>query len=421
MVTVLHVSATDNVGGSGRAAYRIHTGLHACGVRSRMLVGSKATNDPDVAVLRSAPVRVADRVIGKTLDRFGYQYLGYPSTFFLAHHPWFRAADVIQLYNTHGGYFNHLALPLLSRRKPIVWRLSDLWPMTGHCTFDERCGDPRFGGRCQNLTTYPAIPRDTSQALWRAKRWAYARSHLTIVAPTQWMARMVQESPLLGRFPVHVIPNGVDTEVFHPIPKCEARRALDLPDQPTVLFGANDLTEERKGASALREAIARLASNRQGPATLLTIGSGSIAWTPPSPFVLRTLGRIDDDAQLAIAYSAANVFVAPATADQLPNTILESMACGTPVVACAVGGIPEAVIHRETGYLAQPNDSSDIACGIVELCADRAFAGACGERSRERMVRDHALAGQTQRYIDLYTTLGRAGTGYERAQRTPSR
>lgn len=402
-MTILHISATDNRGGSGRAAYRIHRGLRARGVRSRMLVGQRTTDDPDIAPLRSTPLRAVDRIVGKTLDRFGYQYLGYPSTLVLPRHPWFREADVVQLYNTHGGYFNHLALPLLSRRKPIVWRLSDLWPMTGHCTFDAHCGSSKFGGRCPNLKTYPALPRDTAATLWRAKQWAYDRSQLTIVAPTQWMARMAQESPLLGRFPVHVIPNGVDTVIFHPMSKVEARRALGIPiDRPTICFGANNLDEPRKGAHEFTAALARLAPGLRPLVTVLTIGSGRREWRAPAPFVTHTLGHLSDDAALAQAYAAADVFVAPAIADQLPNTILESMACGTPVAAFAVGGIPEAVTHRETGYLAKPGDAADLARGIELLCTDPAFATACVEHGRRRTVHDFAFDQQTQRYLRLY-------------------
>lgn len=406
-MTILHISATDNRGGSGRAAYRIHTGLRAHGVRSRMLVGQRTTDDPDVAPLRSTSLRVVDRIVGKTLDRFGYQYLGYPSSFLLPRNPWFREADVVQLYNTHGGYFNHLALPWLSRGKSVVWRLSDLWPITGHCTFDERCGDPQHGGHCPNTATYPAIPRDTSAMLWRAKQWAYDRSQLTIVAPTRWMARMSQESPLLGRFPVHVIPNGVDTAIFHPMSKVGARRALGIPiDQPTICFGANNLDEPRKGARELTAALTRLASNFRQPVTVLTIGSGGREWRAPAPFVTYTLGHLSDDVALAQAYAAADVFVAPAIADQLPNTILESMACGTPTVAFAVGGIPEVIRHRETGMLAAYGDAAGFASGIHTFLDDAALTSACGARARALIESGYTDRHQVEQFLGLYTHVG---------------
>lgn len=406
-MTILHISATDNVGGSGRAAYRLHTGLRAQGVRSRMLVGQYMTNDPDVALLRSTPLRALDRAIGKTVDHFGYQYLAYPSTFALPLHPWFRAADVVQLYNTHGGYFNHLALPMLSARKPIVWRLSDCWPMTSHCPFDVRCGNPTFGGRCPNPATYPALARDVTDVLWRAKRWAYAHSQLTIVAPTQWMARMVRESPLLGRSPMYVIPNGVDTEVFRPMPKLGARRALGIPvDQPTICFGANTLDEPRKGAHEFTAALARLASGLRQLVTVLTIGSGGREWRAPAPFVTYTLGHLSDDVALAQAYAAADVFVAPAIADQLPNTILESMACGTPTVAFAVGGIPEVIRHRETGMLAASGDAAGFASGIHTFLDDAALTSACGARARALIESGYTDRHQVEQFLGLYTHVG---------------
>jgi glycosyltransferase involved in cell wall biosynthesis len=143
---------------------------------------------------------------------------------------------------------------------------------------------------------------------------------------------------------------------------------------------------------------------------VLTIGGGGQHWQAPPPFMTHALGRLSDDAALARAYAAADVFVAPALADQLPNTILESMACGTPVVAFAVGGILEAVTHRETGYLAQPKDAADLAHGIELLCTDTALARACAERGRHRMVQDFILALQTQRFLECYKHCSESGS-----------
>ena len=133
MLNVLHISTSDNLGGSGRAAYRIHTGLKNLGVRSRMLVGMKVTNDPDVDLIaRGAFIQTLDDWSNRITGRLSYQYLFSPSSITLLRRPWVREADVVQLYNSHGGYFSHTVLPLLSRRRPVVWRLSDMWPRTGH-------------------------------------------------------------------------------------------------------------------------------------------------------------------------------------------------------------------------------------------------------------------------------------------------
>src|SRR6185503_11005119 len=120
-LSVLHISDTDKVGGSGRSAYRIHSGLRRLGVRSRMLVRDKATKDDDVQRVQSAKVRPFDRASYHLFERLSLQYLFYPSSFLLKWHPWFKEADVLQLFNTHDNYFSHTALPLLSRHRPIVW------------------------------------------------------------------------------------------------------------------------------------------------------------------------------------------------------------------------------------------------------------------------------------------------------------
>ncbi|HEV2761363.1 MAG TPA: hypothetical protein VGV38_00110 [Pyrinomonadaceae bacterium] len=134
-MNVLHISTTDNLGGSGRSAYRVHTGLRRLGVRSRMLVGTKATDDPEVDLIAGRRLGKLDEAFNRLTGRLSWQYLFYPSSLALLRHPWLRAADVVQLYNTHGGYFSHTVLPLVSRRRAVVWRLSDMWPMTGHCAY----------------------------------------------------------------------------------------------------------------------------------------------------------------------------------------------------------------------------------------------------------------------------------------------
>jgi glycosyltransferase involved in cell wall biosynthesis len=399
MLNVLHISQTDAGGGSARSAYRIHEGLAGLGHGSRMLVGEKRTADPRVRrIKRNLAWRGADRISAEVLDRLSLQYLFYPSSFGVAIDPWFRAADVVQLYNTHGSYFSHTALPLLSRLKPVVWRLSDMWPVTGHVAYSYDCERWRFGcGACPYLAEYPSLGRDTTAFLWRVKESVYKRSRLTIVATSSWSEAVARESPLISRFDVRRIPNGIDVDCFRPQDKRAARSALGLAeDRATVLFSALDLADRRKGGSYLTEALERLADL---DLQLVTVGGG--AGLPGAI----SLGSITDDRTLALAYCAADVFALPTIAENLPNTAIESLACGTPCVAFATGGVPDAVRHLETGALAPTGDARQFADAIRLLIEDDPLRARLGVRAREIAEAEYSSELQAQRFADLYEEL----------------
>jgi glycosyltransferase involved in cell wall biosynthesis len=413
VTSVLHLSTWDNRGGSGRAAYRLHAGLRRLGLRSRMLVAFRQTGDPDVRILGGRRLGRLDRACGRVVDATGLQYLWYPSSLALPRHPWVREADVIQVFNTHGGWLSHRALAPLSRGRPLVWRLSDMWALTGHCGYAYECERWRTGcGACPHLDEYPRLPWDTSALLWRVKRRVYAASRLVLVAPTAWLAGLARTSPLLGRFPVHVIPNGLDLERFRPRPRAEARARLGLPARgPMLFFGAASVTDARKGAAYLAEALARLGDGLAARLTLLVGGAGGEGWRPPGPFTVHRLGFVDDDERLALAYAAADVFVLPTVAENLANAILESLACGTPVVAFAVGGVPEAVRHLETGYLAAPRDAGALAAGIRRLLEDDEARATMARRARGVAEAEYGLDLQARRFARLYDDVLRGRRG----------
>lgn len=401
--SVLHISTTDNLGGSGRSAYRVHKGLKQLGVLSRMLVGVKVTNDDDIQTISRNWMRKADRLFDRALGRLSLQYLFYPSSFHLLRHEWFQESDLVQLYNTHGNYFSHTALPLISRRRPVVWRLSDMWPMTGHCAYSFDCDRWRTGcGSCPILSDPPELYRDTTAMLWRVKRWTYERSRITIVAPSKWIAGLAAQSPLLSRFKIQVIPNGLDIDVFKPTPREEARRSLGLSsNEKVILFAAQSLKDPRKGARLMQTALGRLAEN-ENDLTLLLLGKSGEDLELPRSVRVKILGSIDDDRELARIYSAADVFVLPTLAENLPNGALESMACGTPPVTFDVGGCREAVRHMETGYLATYADATDLAHGLHLLLGDRDLRHQLGARSREIARAEYSLDLQAKRFHSLY-------------------
>jgi glycosyltransferase involved in cell wall biosynthesis len=269
-INVLHISESDAAGGAARTAYKLHGGLNARGHRSRMLVGRKVTADAGVRRLkRNLGWRGIDRLTGGLLDRLDLQYVFYPSSFGVARDVWFREADLVQLHNLHGSYFSYTALPWLTRRRPTVWLLQDQWAMTGHVAYSLDCERWREGcGSCPYLGEYPRLRRDTTALLWRLKRGAYRRSRLTLIVPSRWMLELVQASPLLARFPVHRIPHGVDTDVFRPMPKLEARRHLGLPeDRPVVLFSASDLNERSPEWTTRRCSRSPAEGSRRGAST----------------------------------------------------------------------------------------------------------------------------------------------------------
>lgn len=395
---VLHLCIADDIGGAARSAYKIHTGVRALGVPSRMLVAFRFTDDPDVRSFRPRAWRAVDKVF-RQLDRaMSVHSLLVPSTAWLLAHPWLAWADVVQLYNLHGGWISQLVLPLIARHKRVIYRLSDMWAMTGHCAFSAGCERFRIGcGRCPHLDDYPSLPRDTTALNWRIKDWLYRHSRVELVAPSTWIERLARESPLLGRFPVVRIPNGIDLATFAPTPKTLARRELGLQADATIVLFSG--TEARKGGALLALARERLAAAGV-PALFVTVGHDQSGES--SRIDALHLGQITDDRKLALVYSAADIFALPARADNLPNTILEAFACGTPAVSFDVGGIGDAVRHLETGYLARPGDVGDLAAGLASLARDPALRRKLGDNALALARSEFSLATQGERFAALY-------------------
>ena len=214
---------------------------------------------------------------------------------------------------------------------------------------------------------------DLNRQVWEAKRRAWARQRFTIVSPSRWLAACAQQSVLFTDAAVHVIPNPLDTvNTWRPIPRDVARVALRLPlDKKLILTGADGgLINPYKGGDLLRISLARVVTRQSGDVELIIYGQGEPATGETWPCPVHWLGVVRDDRVLALAYSAADVMVVPSRQDNLPNTAVEAQACGTPVVAFDIGGLPDIVIHRESGWLAKPFDTEDMAKGVLWVLGD---------------------------------------------------
>lgn len=401
---VLHFSAADTEGGSARSAYRIHSGLRARGHASRMLVGLRRSDDPDVdTVWQGRAGRLANRLVDEATRRVGLEYAWFPSTRRVLSHPWVQRARVFNLYNTHGGYFETGMLRTLSSRAPIVWRLSDMWPLTGHCAYAGACERWRTGcGECPDLATWPPLGRDSTARLWRMKERLYRDCRITVVAPSSWTERLAKESPLLGRFPVHRVPNGIDTGMFRPADRAAARAALGVDQGASViLFVAHGLDgNDRKGSE---DAIAALGLLGPRPGTVVLLaGQGGGSWVERVPMPVTRLGFIAEDARLAQAYACADLLLVPSRVENLPNVVLEAFACGLPAVAANAGGMRDAVRHLETGWLAPVGAAQGLAEGLRRLLDDPGLRLRLGTNARALALKEFDRALEIDRIEALY-------------------
>lgn len=403
---VLHISTYDNKGGSGRSAYRIHSELRSNAVNSKMLVSKKGTKDPDVDYISKDWMKLIDLTCREISKGLSLQDIFYPSSFHLLTHQWFREADIVQLYNLHGDYFTHIVLPLIHKYKPIVWRLSDMWPLTGHCAYSYECERWKSGcGNCPYLGEYPGLRRDTTAFLWRLKyRLIDKLQRMVIVAPSLWIKKRAEESPILRKFPIYHIPNGIDCAIFKEKDKKKAREFLGLDkDAKVILFISQHFTEdERKGGKYLHEALSLLDKATKRDVTLLIVGECNKEDLNKFPLRVSHIGYVNSHELLVNLYASSDIMVLPTLAENLPNTILESMACGTPVVAFDVGGISEAVVHMRTGYLAKLKDTQDLSNGIKLLLTESGLLNDMRVYGRKLIEDRFTKEKEVQNFLNLY-------------------
>jgi glycosyltransferase involved in cell wall biosynthesis len=410
-IKITHVNTHDSGGGAARAAYRLHRGLVASGIDSRMRVRYGDTEDDLV-------------ITGASLSARALQALHCKFSSF-AHRHWRTANPVYHSFGQHGAglveelnasdadLLNlHWVAEMLSvkdigkLKKPIVWTLHDMWAFCGgeHLSPDDEKTRFRLGYRTDNRPSGEAGP-DLNQRTWQAKRRKWARQRFTIVTPSQWLARCARESVLFSQSPVQVIPNCLDTaNTWRPIPRDAACVVLGLPsDKKIIMFGAyGGLAEHIKGGDLLRETIFQLVENSKNIYELLIFGEEKPNDADGWPCQVHWLGAVRDDRILAQAYSAADVMVVPSRQDNLPNTAIEAQACGTPVAAFNVGGLPDIVTHRETGWLSMPFDTADLAAGLAWLLEDSERLAIISAAARNHAVSQFSESVVSAKYLELY-------------------
>lgn len=406
-MNILQINFSDlhQGGGGAIAMYRLHQGLKSLGLNSHILCHRKTLSTAESTLHPSATRN--DRLLQRFTQRLGLNDIHNLSTFRIKDLDIYQQADILNFHIIHSNYFNYLALPELTRTKPAVFTLHDMWAFTGHCAYSFGCDRWQQGcGHCPDLSIAPSVRRDATHWEWQLKQWAYKNSKLAIVTLSKWLTTLAQQS-LLSTLPIYHIPNGLDTTLYRPLDRHQCRQMLHLPnDRPILLYVAANPADPRKGFDLLLKALDRISLNLQSELLLLVMGSrkGEGLLQNLGVEVIH-IGYVEYEPLKVLLYSAADLFIFPTRADNLPLVIQESLACGTPIVSFDVGGVPDMVKPQQTGYLAEPENAEDLAHGITQLLGDDVLRAQLGDRSRQWAEAEYALPIQAQRYQTVYQEL----------------
>ncbi len=315
-------------------------------------------------------------------------------------------SDIVHLHWVNFGFLSVNSLKqLFDTNKPIVWTLHDMWAFTGGCHHSGTCQNYQIScGNCVQFLKNPS-DSDLSNQVWRHKKEAFEGANLTIVTCSDWLGQRAKQSSLFKNLRVETIPNPIDIELFSPIPKSEARTQLGLdPSKNYVLFAAMRVSAVGKGFSYFKESLAILEKQNLKNTELLIFGQSAGLESENLPFKINTLGYLDSPEKIVLAYAAASMFVIPSLEENLPNTIMESLACGTPVVGFEVGGIPEMIDHQQNGYLATYKSADSLAEGINWILQNTDYQKLC-DNARQKVVNNYSESVVAKRYVALYESL----------------
>ncbi|MBF2066314.1 MAG: glycosyltransferase family 4 protein [Calothrix sp. C42_A2020_038] len=412
-MNILLINTSDISGGAARSAYRLHEGLRSIHVKSQMLVQEKYSDDKTViapklrfsqAIARAKlsfdnlPLKLCPQYNNGS---FSLQWL--PDKILSRVNQ--LQPDVINLHWVSGAYMQVETLAKL--KQPLVWTLHDMWAFTGGCHYNQECNHYTTScGTCPQLGSDRKW--DLSYLMWQRKAKAWKNLDLTIVTPSNWLAKCALASSLFKNRRVEVIPYGLNTQKYRPINQQFARDLLKLPnDKQLILFGALQASsDKRKGFHLLQGALHELSSTEwKNKIELVVFGPSQSENSTNFGFKSHNLGTLNDDLSLALAYSAADAFIAPSIQDNLPNTVMEALACGTPSVAFDIGGMPDMIEHQKNGYLAQPFKIGDLANGIIWVLENPERHQKISRRAREKTEREFTLEIQARRYLSIFESL----------------
>ena len=433
MTKVLFINTSDTNGGAARAAVRIIHGVKQYGVEAKMLVKNKQSASTDIVSLKhfiptcklyGALDWVATKFKNKWQHLLWRPYRKTKENIFLSDLRSTRIHGALQRLDydiLHLHWINQRFIKLqdLPKDKPIVWTLHDSWPFCGVCHYFLDC--TRYQSHCGDCPfLHSGKDNDLAYRVFEEKMRAYKDLNLHIVTPSRWLGECAKQSALLGQFPVTVIPNCLDTDVYRPLTEQELKEhqdavILNYPAignvlaekayKPMILYGAvNAATDKIKGFKYLLEALRTLDS--QGFEANLVVFGASQSDLPMEfeHISVSFLGYVSNTDTLVTLYNMADVMVVPSLTEVFGQTASEALACSTPVVCFKTTGIQEVVDHKINSYQAAFEDSDDLATGI-RWCLDNNHDGKLSQAAREKVLREYTIERVGERYAELYKVI----------------
>ncbi|MCR4853250.1 MAG: glycosyltransferase family 4 protein [Prevotella sp.] len=411
---VLIVNTSERTGGAAVAANRLMVALNNNGVKARMLVRDKSTDDLLVSqwgggwrgqwnfLLERLSVWLRLRLRRKHLWDLDVACAGTDITSTRE----FQEADVVHLHWVNQGMLSLKDIRrILDSGKRVVWTMHDMWPATAICHLTMECR--QFTTGCCRCPYLPGggSDNDLSAKTWRRKQKMLEGRQITFVACSEWLASEARESALLKGQRVVSIPNPIDTSIFRPADKVASRQKLGLPtDMKLILFVSQRVTNRNKGMDYLAKACESICEHQPQLAqqtALVVLGGHAEEVKSTFPMKVFPQGYVSDPRRIAALYNASDLFVLPSLSENLPNTIMEAMACGVPCVGFRTGGIPEMIDHKKNGYVANYRDADDLANGLTWVLSE-ADAEALSKDALHKVGRCWSQSSVAKRYIEVY-------------------
>ena len=405
---ILHINTEANKGGAAIACNRLNEALNNNGIISKKFNSDSLSSFDNKRIFFNLALEKVLFLCYQASSNIRFKFSNPLFGIDITKQVDFSDVDIIHFHWINNGFLSLRSLKKIAElKKPIVWTFHDMWAFTGGCFHSRECENFKtVCGNCFYLKNPSS--NDLSAKIHKQKQEIFSSLNIHVVACSNWLGARAEQSSLFHEKKISVIPNSINVDVYKPINQIGLRHSLKLPENKfLILFAAVNLLDERKGIYYLEEAINKLFllyPELNENIELVILGNVKNNKSLSFPCNHTLTGYIDNDIALSKYYSACNIFITSSLDENLPNTIMESLSCGTPVVAFNTGGIPDLIEHKKNGYLAEYKSAEDLANGIMWMYVNRAN-DEIKKNARNKVVTNYTYDIVAEKYIQLYESI----------------